>query len=169
MNLSDEKKVDILTSLLSLRYDRYTKMHERSTQFAIWILGLGIALSWLLAAELSLSIIQKILFTIFLSFIAILTIKFLRAIENGFNKNKKIMIDIEDALKLYEPDMFLTGNSIYPEKYKEASKFNKNSHFTSIYIWIYVIFIFLVLLMWSTEIVKFLEFVYVKIKLIIGG
>jgi|LSQX01.3.fsa_nt_gb small-conductance mechanosensitive channel len=148
MYVDDKRKIDILINLLNERYDASHKMRERSLSFAVWILGLGIALIWLLLnMDISLSIFQKIILTIFIASIGCLTKKFLFSIETGFKNNREIMIRIEKILGFYEQDIYSKGESIYPESYKNVED-TKVSHFRSIYLWVYTIFIIIELLIW---------------------
>ncbi len=48
MKISEERKIDVLLAQLQERYDALHKMRDRSMQFVLWILGLGLGMSWLL-------------------------------------------------------------------------------------------------------------------------
>jgi hypothetical protein len=150
MNINDDKKVDILLSLLNERYDASHKMRERSLNFAIWILGFGIAVAWMLLRDINLSISQKVILTIFIVIIGYLTRKFLLCIEAGFNANKEVMITLEEALECYEQNKYMEGKSLYPEKYRNSGC-TKTSHFKSLYEWIWVIIILLTSLIWLEQ------------------
>jgi len=95
MQIKDIKRVDILMNLLIERYKAAHIMHERSLNFAIWILGFAIAMFWILLGKTTLTLSQKIVLTIFVVIISFLTKKFLNFIEIGFNKNRMIMVNIE--------------------------------------------------------------------------
>ena len=51
MKISEEKKLDVLLAQLQERYDALHKMRDRSMQFVLWILGLGLGMAWLLINE----------------------------------------------------------------------------------------------------------------------
>ena len=145
MNIDDDKKVDILLSLLNERYNASHRMRERSLNFAIWILGFGIAVAWMLLGDINLSISQKVVLTIFIVIIGYLTRKFLLYIEAGFNTNKEVMVTLEETLECYEQNKYVEGKSLYPEKYRD-SECTKTSHFKSLYEWIWVIITLLIFL-----------------------
>ena len=44
MNISKEKKLDVLLAQLQERYEALHKMRDRSMQFVLWILGLGLGI-----------------------------------------------------------------------------------------------------------------------------
>jgi len=161
MNINDDKKVDILLSLLNERYNASHRMRERSLNFAIWILGFGIAVAWMLLRDTNLSISQKVVLTIFIVIIGYLTRKFLLCIEVGFNANKEVMVTIEEALECYEQNKYMEGKSLYPEKYRN-SECTKASHFKSLYEWIWVIIALLASLIWLGQILDLITKIIFK-------
>ena len=161
MNISDEKKVDIVLSLLNERYNASHKMRERSLNFAVWILGFGIAFAWILLNSTSLTIFQKIILSIFIVIIGYLTRNFLFCIETGFNKNQEVMITLEKVLGCYEQNKYSEGISLYPEQYNK-SEYTKTSHFKSIYKWVWVIILVLILLIWHVQIIEGINRVFCK-------
>lgn len=156
MNINDDKKVDILLSLLNERYDASHRMRERSLNFAIWILGFGIAVAWMLLCDINLAISQKIVLTIFIVIVGYLTRKFLLRIETGFNANKEVMVTLEEALECYEQNKYMEEKSLYPEKYKN-SDCTKTSHFRSLYEWIWTIIGLLISLIWLEQILNLVK------------
>ena len=153
MNISDEKKIDILLSLLNERYNASHKMRERSLNFAVWVLGLGIAFAWIILNNISLFLFQKIILTFFIVTIGYLTMNFLSCIETGFKKNQEVMITLEKVLGCYEQSKYSEGISLYPEKYQEL-EYSKTSHFKSIYKWVWTIIVILLLLIWHFHIME---------------
>lgn len=155
--ISDKDKKDILLSLLSERYNASHKMRERSLSFAIWILGFGVAMVWLLLAGISLTGPQKIILTVFVVVVLALTNYFLCAIEKGFIHNKKIMVNIEQALGCYEKGAYDNSKALFPREYagdyEHLSKLRRflrilDTHFVSIYIWTTVIALMIISLIW---------------------
>jgi hypothetical protein len=132
MQFSDDKKVDILLALLKERYESSHKMRERSYKFTVWISGLAIALIWLVLNSYSLSYPQKLTLIILALVLGSLSIWFLRSIERGFNTNREVTINIEEALGCYESNFFGQG-VLYPDQYKSSQK-TRTSHFISLYI-----------------------------------
>lgn len=161
MNINDDKKVDILLSLLNERYNASHRMRERSLNFAIWILGFGIAVAWMLLGDINLSISQKVVLTIFIVIIGYLTRKFLLYIEAGFNTNKEVMVTLEETLECYEQNKYVEGKSLYPEKYRD-SECTKTSHFKSLYEWIWVIITLLIFLIWLGQILDLIKKIICK-------
>ena len=104
MEILEEKKIEILLAQLGERYTALHNMRDRSMQFALWILGFGLGMAWLLINEVTLNILQIITLVIFLAVIGLLSINFVRAIEQGFNNNRNVMVKIETILKL--PDFY---------------------------------------------------------------
>jgi len=161
MNIDNGKRVDIVLSLLNERYDASHRMRERSLNFAIWILGFGIAMAWMLVSGIELSISQKIILTMFIAVIGYLTRKFLSCIEAGFNANKDVMVTLEEALGCYEQNKYIENKSLYPEKYKN-SDCTKTSHFKSLYEWIWVTIGLLISLIWLGQILELLKKIVCK-------
>jgi hypothetical protein len=161
MNINDNKKVDILLSLLNERYVASHRMRERSLNFVIWILGFGIAVAWMLLRDINLSISQKIVLTIFIVIIGYLTRNFLLYIEAGFNTNKEVMVTLEEALECYEQNKYVEGKSLYPAKYRN-SECTKTSHFKSLYQWIWVVIALLTSLIWLGQILDLIKKIICK-------
>ena len=147
MKINDNKKVDILLNLLSERYNASHKMRERSLNFTTWILGFGIALSWILLSQITLNFTQRIVFTIFIIVIGSFTIKFLSSIEIGFYNNRKVMIRIERILGCYKLNEYSDNETLFPKEYKRFNK-KRTWHFRSLYIGIILIFILLIVFIW---------------------
>jgi hypothetical protein len=147
MQLNNDKKADILLNLLKERYEASHKMRERSLSFAIWIMGFGIALIWILLGGSPLGLWQKIVLTGFIVIASALTRRFLKSIETGFKNNHDVMVRIEDILGCYEKNIYVEAESLFPQKYKDLS--NKDtSHFGSIYVWLVTMAFALILMIW---------------------
>jgi hypothetical protein len=163
----DEKdKTTILLNLLNERYNASHKMRERSQAFAIWILGFGVSVTWILLNGKGLIIAQRIILTIFAVLIAVLAGFFLRSIEVGFHKNRRVMSQLETILGCYEYGLYC-DKALYPEEYahfkehhqKEKTRLERvsiyfRSHFGSLYVWITVITMVILLMLWVTPLQK---------------
>jgi hypothetical protein len=156
MQIKDIKKADILMNLLIERYKAAHIMRERSLNFAIWILGFAIAMFWILLDKTTLILFQKIVLTIFVVTISFLTKKFLSFIEIGFNKNRMIIVNIEEALGCYKSNLYIEGKALYPEEYKNLY-IKKTSHFKALYLWILTVTLFLISLILLEQIIIILE------------
>jgi hypothetical protein len=152
MKIDENKKIDVLLNLLNERYNASHKMRERSLNFTTWILGFGIALAWILLSQVNLTLAQKIVFTLFVMILGGFTIKFLHSIEVGFDENRKVMIRIEETLGCYETNIYCENKSLFPDRYKG---FNKKGtwHFRSLYIWISLMSIILIVFIWLESII----------------
>lgn len=145
MEIPDDKKIEILLAQLEERYTALHNMRDRSMQFALWILGFGLGMAWLLISEVTLNILQMVTLAIFLAVIGLLSINFVRAIEQGFNNNRNVVVKIETILKLYEKNTYDSEGSILPKEFSEK-KFKASGHFATIYSLMVAIFIFLIIL-----------------------
>ena len=160
MEISDNKKIDILLHLLSERYTASHRMRERSLNFAIWILGFGIAMIWMLLSEISLTFSQKIILTIFAVIIGCLTKKFLNSIEVGFDRNRNVMIKIEEVLRCYESNIYC-NSPLFPQEYKNLDK-KETSHFISLYLWLWTIVGMVMALIWLEPLLRIIKQVICK-------
>lgn len=147
LHLNESEKLNIVLSLLHEKNDASHKMRERSLNFAIWILGFGIAVIWFLIKDAALNFWQKVVLTTLVISVGFISQFFLKSIENGFINNRKIMIDIEEVLGLHKKDLYIVGKSLYPEEYKKSSV-ARNSHFFSIYRLLLSIGIVIIILIW---------------------
>lgn len=156
MVIDDNKKADIVLGLLNERYSASHRMRERSLNFAIWILGFGIAMMWILLSEINLQTSQKVLLSIFIVIIGYLTVKFLSYIEAGFNANKKVMVTLEEVLECYKQSAYIENKTLYPETYRNSGC-NKTSHFKSLYEWIWTVTILLISLLWLEPVLSLIK------------
>lgn len=148
MEISEDKKVEFLLEQLKERYEALHKMRDRSMQFSLWILGFGLGLAWLLINENEITFNQKIAISIVLIAVFILTMYFVKAIGYGFDRNRKIMIRLEKALKLFDIDFYEKDKAILPETFKSEKK-SMSGHFKTLCTIIVVVFILLMALTWA--------------------
>lgn len=156
MQISGDKKVDVLLNLLNERYAASHRMRERSLNFALWILGFGIGIAWMLLSQITLTFSQKIILTTFVIIIGCLTKIFLCAIEVGFDRNRKVMVKIEETLGCYKANIYSEGTALFPEAYKTLDK-KETSHFKSLYQWVWVIIGVLIFLAWFEYILDIIK------------
>jgi len=148
MNIPDEKKLEVLLAQLRERYDALHKMRDRSMQFVLWILGLGLGMAWLLIKGTALTCAQQLGITVLLILLGVPTFLFVRAIERGFQSNRQIMVRIETALKLYEKDFYGTSESVLPRQFS-CQKIGLTGHFNTLYGLIIIVFLTLIFLTWT--------------------
>ena len=145
MQLSEEKKIDILMMQLGERYTALHQMRDRSMTFTLWLLGLGLGMAWLLMCEVTLDAVQ-ILFTILLlCVLAASSILFLRGIQRGFSKNREIVIGLETALSLYDNDAYGLAAPVLPKEFS-SSKCRWSGHFETLYALLATMFLILIVL-----------------------
>jgi hypothetical protein len=148
MDISEEKKLEILLAQLQERYEALHKMRDRSMQFVLWILGLGLGMAWLLINKTVPTTEQKYAITSLLLVLGIMVWCFVYAIYRGFKANRRIMINIEKALKLYEKDYYGTPESVLPTEFSHQ-KIGWAGHFSTLYMLIIIVLITLIVLTWT--------------------
>lgn len=150
MEINQKDKITILLHLLNERYNASHKIRETSLRLTIWILGLAVAFVWILVSGTSLTPMQKVVLTIIVIILGGSIIWFLRSLESGSGKNRKAMIDLEEALGCYERGLYLESRVVFPNEYKTNKERAWSSHFRSIYILIIPIAILIIILIWLT-------------------
>jgi ABC-type branched-subunit amino acid transport system permease subunit len=150
MHISENQKLDILINLLNERYNASHKIRERSLRFTIWVLGLAVALIWILINESLLTLSQKVILTILVITLEGVTFWFIYSLKSGFKKNREVMIKLEEALGCYQEGLYLESKAVYPNEYKNKKEKTRFSHFKSIYILLIPIAILIIFLIWLT-------------------
>ena len=148
MDISEEKKLEVLLSQLHERYEALHKMRDRSMQFVLWILGFGLGMAWLLINKASFTLEQKILISILLIMLGVTVLYFVCSIGRGFKVTRQIIIRIEKTLKLYEDNYYGISESILPPKFSNQ-RYGKTGHFNTLYVLIIVVFMSLIILTWA--------------------
>ncbi|OPY74207.1 MAG: hypothetical protein A4E63_00813 [Syntrophorhabdus sp. PtaU1.Bin050] len=147
MQVSDDKKVDILINLLNERYDSAHKLRERSYKFTIWLLGIGVAFIGFVVTKPYLTLAQKIVLTIFITVVLLLAAFFLLSMEKGARKNRQVMIRTEEVLGCYKPGIFDDQDALYPADYMKQES-PRVPHFSYLYLWLFVIAGCVIALLW---------------------
>jgi hypothetical protein len=148
MEIPEEKKVEILLAQLQERYEALHKMRDRSMQFVLWILGLGLAMAWLLINETALTCLQQWAITCLLFFLGFATFWFIYGIERGFKTIRQVVIKLETALKLYDQDFYGIHESILPVRFT-IEKTRWTDHFKTLHMIIITVFLSLIVLTWA--------------------
>lgn len=147
MKMPEEKQFDVLMSQLHERYDALHKMRDRSMQFTLWILGLGLGLIWLLINNPLSNSFAKCLLTFAIILFSIFTFLFLRGINKGFNNTREIVVRIETLLGLYNQAAFYNSEPILPKRYTKT-KNDFWGHFNTLYMFIIVELFTLISAIW---------------------
>jgi hypothetical protein len=145
MEIPENEKIKVLMAQLEERYAASHKMRDRSMQFALWILGLGLGMAWILISRVTLTNPQKVFLLLFLIVVGFLSIAFVRAIERGFKNNHDVIIKLETLLKLHEKGFYDPSDSILPKEFTEKVS-RWSSHFQTLYSIMIAVFILLIIL-----------------------
>jgi len=148
-----EGKLSVLLSQLRERYYATHKMRDRSLQFALWILGFGLGMVWLLLSTSPLSWIQVAILGAFIVTVGTVSFCFVYAIKSGFEKTFTIVRRCENALGLYDDDVYCDGECILPSEY-EAKKRSWKCHFKTLQVLMLAVFVFLLLLTVTQPLIK---------------
>lgn len=158
MRVEEKDKTTVLLNLLNERYNASHKMRERSQAFALWVLGFGVSMTWLLVSGKTLTLAQKISLTLFVAVITLLAFFYLRSIEVGFWKNHKVMANLETTLGCYHEGVYC-DDPIYPDEFKNLKKdhprlkralFYLRSHFGTLHVWIFAIALLVIIMIWAS-------------------
>ena len=147
MDISNGEEINILLTQLQERCNACHKMRDRSTQFALWILGFGLGMAWLLISGPALTIQQKIAIFLFLLLVGFVSFLFIRAIERGFNRHREIIIRIETLLKLHEGGSYGSEHPILPGEFLDK-KVKWSGHFPTLYYLMGLVLVLLIVLVW---------------------
>ena len=146
MVLEEEQRLEIIQNLLSQKYEAEHKMRERSASFTKWILGLGMALIWILLTKSGFAGWQKLFVSLFVLSFSGVSIWFLSEICKGFRNNRDIVVKLEELLELYEPGVYMKDKPLFPAEYTRAHTNGIPSHFKSLYGLIGILALFLMVL-----------------------
>lgn len=150
MEIEQSQKVEILLNLLDERYNASHEMRNRSTKFAIWLLGFVlVANGWLIVNGHKLSYCENILISLFITFLGFFAGLFIEGIRRGFNNNRDVIIKLEDTLDCYEVGAYKEKESIYPPAYKDNGGLSWFGHFETLYMWIISTYVITILIIWN--------------------
>lgn len=139
------KEFELLRFLLNERYQASHHMRARGNRFALWILGMAVALAWILIRNPGLSLSQKILLCVLVVIVGALSAYFLFALRRGFIKNRAVMIKLERALGCYEKGAYTEDDAIYSDEY-ETNKASLWGHFEVLMVWVVSISLVIIVL-----------------------
>ena len=148
INLDEDQKLQVLLIGLQERYHASHQIRGRSIQFALWISGMAIGLSWLLIYQTSLELFQKIALTLLIGTLFSGTIYFMAGLRRGFSNNRKAMVRCERALLMHDSGVYLADEPLLPKEYSKTEK-KWNDHFRTIYVWLIIVALSLIILTWS--------------------
>lgn len=120
--ITSDQKIEILKSILEEKYETLRTIRTRVQEICLWSLGIIVGASaWLIQSDLYLDIGEKILFIfIGIAIFIILRFVYFKDLEKGFKSQQKALVKIETALKLYEPGVYLDGQSVYDDSWINA-------------------------------------------------
>lgn len=120
MEMDDEKKFEILKTLYSFLFP----YHESSIKRIIDILkgGIGIQIiidGWIIALENALPIKEKLFIAIGLIIFSIIALLIMRNYFRDYLLTAILIVQIEKTWGLYENDLFVKDETLFPISYKE--------------------------------------------------
>jgi len=148
IKFDDNQKLQVLMIGLQERYHASHQIRRRSIQFALWISGMAIGLSWLLICQTSLELFQQIALTLLIGTLFSGTIYFMAGLRRGFRNNRKAVVRCERALLMHDSGVYLTDEPLLPEEYSKTEK-KWSDHFRTIYVWLILVALSLIILTWS--------------------
>jgi len=121
MNITDDKKVDVLLSALEERYKSIHEIRSRLQNISIWSLGIMLAASgWLFQSDVYLLKHEQIILLVILAFLIFILFKtYIKDLEKGFKNQQKVASDIESALGFFDDNVF-TAKALYPLKWRNS-------------------------------------------------
>ncbi|WP_417909442.1 hypothetical protein [Candidatus Electronema sp. PJ] len=134
MELNNENR-QVLLTLLGYGQENLRVMRERvlgitTTSITLYMLFVG----WIIQKDSTPKLVEIISLSVVILVFWIGSILVLRDISRGFISAHKIIIRIEKCLDLYKPGVFLTDESLFPEKYSiptRAEHFKKFEYILS--------------------------------------
>lgn len=125
MKINEEQKINILMHALDERYKSIHTIRERAQTVSIWILGimLGVA-GWIFQSNVRFSLYQKI-FSVILLLIVWVTLRwfYFSDLHKGFNSQRRVAANIEDALGLFDENIYTESDeSVYPKTWKKSGQ-----------------------------------------------
>ena len=148
MNLNNDQQLQVLIMALQERYNASHQIRGRSIQFTLWISGMAIGLSWLLICQKTLGLPQRIALTLLIGTLFMGTIYFMAGLRRGFSNNRKAMIRCERALEMHKSDVYLKDVPLLPSEYNQKKR-KWSDHFRTIYVWLILVALSLIVLTWS--------------------
>ena len=148
IQLTNDLKFQVLLSQLQERYCASHNMRERSTQFAPWISGMAIGLSWLLISNPGMMLMQRIALTLLIAALAFGSFVFLKGLQKGFNNNRAAMIGCERSLEMHETGAYVAECPLLPAVYAKNNR-RWSDHFNTLIIWLSIVGVSLILLTWT--------------------
>jgi len=148
LELSAEQKLQVLLTEIKERYDAAHKMRERGTRFTIWISGMAIGLAWILVQQESLTLQQRSALSALVIALTVGAGYFILGLRCGFRSNRETMIQVEDALGLFDSGVYLDDRSVLPAAYK-ATTGKWRHHFRILFAWLLLTAISLLALTWT--------------------
>ncbi|MEW6666828.1 MAG: hypothetical protein AB1512_16625 [Thermodesulfobacteriota bacterium] len=166
--LDQSQRLQVLLAQLQERYNAAHKIRERSTQFTLWISGMAIGLGWLLISQRALVLAQRIALSLLIAALFAGTVYFMMGLRRGFQKNRKTMIRIERALGLHEAGIYLENGPLLASEYGLTNR-KWSDHFHTLYIWLVLVAVSLLILTWTCPDPAKSSPVVVKTEQIKGG
>lgn len=149
MNISADKKVDVLIAVFESRLFQIDKIRNRSIAFLLWTSAIFIFIAGhLITQKVALDAWQQVSITLVL-FIAVSMISLqLSTLHKGFHNHLEILVKTEAILGLYTQGVYFEG-PLFPERWKKPN--HMPEFFRFIYMAIGLITLLLLSLIWLSE------------------
>jgi len=142
IEITPDKKIDILMAEIQERRSAQDKMRERGLQVIITVTAASGTLAWLLLTEQCLNLHQRILFFLLVAVLFFALWYFIRSIHKGFQNCRESLIKAETALGMHKNDVYLSGTTLLPTGYG-SSKPGRWDFFVILSRWIVAVAIIL--------------------------
>jgi glucan phosphoethanolaminetransferase (alkaline phosphatase superfamily) len=120
----NSENIQILISLLKLRKEDLKSRSDRMLKTVSLSVSIyTFIFAWAFNSNSQLSFIKTVYFTFIITFFWIFALILIKHHNKAFISSKKIMIRIEQALNLYEKNLYHhDGDSLYPDSWQNLTK-----------------------------------------------
>jgi hypothetical protein len=149
MDISAEKKVDVLIAVLESRMIQIEHIRNRSVAFLLWMSAIFIFIaSYLITEKLAIDVWQKVGITLMLLVTSVLVLLQVSILHKGFHNHLGILVKTETILGLYSQGMY-AEEAMFPQRWKKPAQISE--FFKFIYMAVGLITLLLLSLIWSSE------------------
>ena len=114
-----ENKLEILKIVYTQQHTISQKILDKISSTTTWVIGILLIIDGSLVTEFTnISTYNKFLIAILIVALCVATIYLLKSKYNEFSAVAKLILRVEEAMHLYEPDFFIPGKTLFPQDYK---------------------------------------------------
>ena len=149
MNISADKKVDVLIAVFESRLSQIQQIRNRSISMLLWVSAIFIFIAGhLISQKLVIDLGQKVGISLVLIISVSMISVQLNILYKGFHNHLEILVKTEAILGLYTKGAY-HEETIFPERWKQST--HMPEFFKFIYISIGLIALLLLSLIWLSE------------------